>query len=112
MKRADNQPTSDLTLFAGIFLKTYTVPDAMTMLPQHSHSHPHISLIISGSVRVWCEDRLLGQFIGPAAVKIEARQKHSFLTLTPGVVFACIHATDAVDDEALVSEHHHLELEG
>jgi hypothetical protein len=111
MKRAEHQPTSELTLFAGIFLKTYTVPDAMTLLPQHSHAHPHLTFVVSGSVRVWCDDRLLGQFIGPAVVKIEARQKHSFLTLTPGVVFACIHATDAVDDEALIAERHDLVLE-
>lgn len=112
MKRAERQPETSLVLFAGIYLKTYTVPDAGTMLPQHSHKHPHISLIISGSVRVWCEDRMLGQFIGPATVKIEARQKHSFLTLTDDVVLACIHATDAVDDDELVHTEHMLELEG
>lgn len=111
MKRAVNQPTSDLTLFAGIFLKTYTVPDANTLLPQHAHHHPHISLIISGKVRAWCEDRLLGDFEGPATVKIEARLRHSFQTLSDGVVFACIHATDAVDDEALIHERHDLVLE-
>jgi quercetin dioxygenase-like cupin family protein len=109
MKRAEHQPTSELTLFAGIYLKTYTVPDAQTLIPQHSHTHPHISLILSGAVRVWCDDRMLGQFIGPATIKIEAKRRHSFLTLTEGVVFACIHATDAVDDDALI---HDLELEG
>ena len=111
MKRAKNQPTSDLTLFAGIFLKTYTVPDANTLLPQHAHHHAHITLIISGAVRAYCEDRWLGDFEGPAVVKIEARQRHSFQTLTSGVVFACIHASDATDDEALIAERHDLVLE-
>jgi hypothetical protein len=99
MKRAENQPASELCLFAGIYLKTYTVPDAGTLLPQHAHHHPHISLIISGVVRVFCEDRMIGQFIGPATVKIAARTKHSFLTLSDNVRFACIHATDAVDED-------------
>jgi hypothetical protein len=38
---------------------------------------------------------------------------HSFLTLTPGVVLACIHNADhlAADDEPAVAAHHHLELE-
>lgn len=110
MKRAPNQPTTDMTLFGGVFLKLWTVPDANTMLPQHAHESAHISFIVSGTVRVWCDDRMLGQFIGPAPIKIAARQKHSFLTLTDGVVIACIHALDTED--VPIHEEHQLEMEG
>ena len=106
MKRAANQPITDLTLFGGIFLKLWTVPDAGTLLPQHAHETDHISFVVSGTVRVFCEDRMLGQFIGPATVKIAARTKHSFLTLTDAVCIACVHALDSED--VPIHEEHHL----
>lgn len=106
MKRADPQPTSEMCLFGGVFVKTWTVAQAGTMLPQHAHESDHISLIVSGSIRVWCDDRMLGQFIGPAMVKIAARQKHSFLTLTDNVMIACIHALDSED--VPIHEEHQL----
>jgi hypothetical protein len=38
---------------------------------------------------------------------------HSFLTLTPGVVLACIHNADHLveADEPAIAEEHNLELE-
>lgn len=105
MRRLANQPTSDLTLYAGIFLKTWTVADAGTMIPQHAHRHPHISLIVSGAVRVWCGAEMLGDYSAPAAIKIAAEQKHSFLTLTDSVVIACIHAVGEAEDVGIAEEH-------
>jgi hypothetical protein len=44
MKRAERQPeTVWLEIYAGIYCKTYRVPDAGTVLPQHSHHHDHMS---------------------------------------------------------------------
>ena len=106
MQRAVNQPISELTVFAGIFLKTWAVPDAGTLLPQHSHEFSHVSFIVNGAVRVWCGDGLLGDFVAPAVVKIEAQQRHSFLALTDGVVIACIHALEDGEDPAIHEEHH------
>ena len=110
MKRAEHQPASELTVFAGIFLKTWAVPDKGTLLPQHSHEFPHLSLIVSGAVRVWCDCTLLGEFHAPATVKIAAQEKHTFETLTDNVVIACIHALDDGEDVA-IHEEHHLEME-
>ena len=104
MQRAVNQPVSELTLFAGIFLKTWAVADAGTLLPQHAHAYDHISLIVSGAVRVWRGEELVGDFVAPETIKIAAHEKHSFLTLASGVVIACIHATDAAE-VAIVAEH-------
>ena len=86
VKRAPNQPVGDLTLYAGIFLKTWSVSDAGTVLPQHSHEFPHLSLIVRGSVRVQCGDNDLGEFHAPATIKIAAHTFHTFLTLTDGVL--------------------------
>jgi hypothetical protein len=88
------------------------VQDSNTLLPQHSHSFPHISYIVSGTVRVWRGDERLGDFTGPCAIKIRARQMHEFLTLTDHVTILCIHNADHLEaNEPAVTEHHNLELE-
>ena len=111
MKCAEEQPVGELTLFAGIFCKTWSIAAMGTVLPQHAHEHPHISLIVAGSVRVWCGDEMLGDFHAPATIKVPAREKHTFLTLTGRVIIACIHAVGEADDVA-IAEEHVLELAG
>lgn len=109
MKRAENQPVeTHMVLFGGIFAKAYTVPDAGTMLPQHSHVSPHVTALTAGSVRVWAEDAEIGTFTAPAFIKIEARVKHRFLTLTDNVALMCIHALDA-EDVPIHAEHQIVE---
>jgi quercetin dioxygenase-like cupin family protein len=113
MKRAANQPEGSLCLYAGIFAKRWTIRDRGTLLPQHSHAHPHISYIVSGAVRIWCDGAELGEFVGPCAVKIPARKLHKFLTLSDGVTILCIHNADHIDadGEPVIAERADLELE-
>jgi hypothetical protein len=112
MKRAEHQPESSLTIYAGIFCKVWHVQDACTLLPQHSHEFPHLSLIVAGAVRVWQDGVDLGVFHAPAAVKIPARTFHAFRTLTDGVVIACIHNVDHLEaDEPAIHATNDLELE-
>lgn len=113
MKRAEHQPvTVALTLFAGIYAKAYTVPDAGTLLPQHSHQFGHVTAVTSGTVRAWQGDELLGDFHAPALLSIPAHTFHQFLTLTPAVGLICIHNADHVeDDEPVIAQAAHLQLE-
>ena len=112
MKRAEHQPERSLCLYAGIYALTWTVQDRGTLLPQHSHRHPHISYVASGVVRVWCEDEQLGDFAAPCAIKIAAYKMHSFLTLTDNVTILCLHNADHLEaDEPAVAEEHALDLE-
>jgi quercetin dioxygenase-like cupin family protein len=114
MKRALNQPeVISWTIYAGIAAKTWSVMDAETLLPQHSHQFPHISYIVKGGVRVWQDEECLGDFYAPHALKIPAHAKHSFLTLSDDVVILCIHNADHLDaaDEPLIAEDHNLDLE-
>jgi hypothetical protein len=112
MKRAEHQPVGSLCLYAGIFAKTWAIQDRGTLLPQHSHRHPHISYIVSGVVRVWQDDEMLGDFVGPCAIKIPAQALHKFLTLSDGVVILCLHNADHIEaDEPAVAQRADLELE-
>jgi quercetin dioxygenase-like cupin family protein len=111
MKRAERQPTTDLTLYAGIYLKQWMVPDRGTLLPQHAHDFDHISFVVSGVVRIWAGDELLGDYAGPRAVKIAAGVFHRFLTLSDGVTIACIHNADRAEGDPPIAAEYQMTLE-
>ena len=113
MKRAEHQPEqTELVIYAGVFAKLWSVPDAGTLLPQHAHEFPHLTIIMRGAVRVWRGDEMVGDFHAPVAVKIPANTLHNFLTLTNDVAIACVHNADHIDgDEPAVAEANILELE-
>ena len=110
MKRAENQPTSELVLYAGLFCKLWSVADAGTLLPQHAHGFPHLSLIVQGKVYCWRGDDCLGEFTAPAVIKIPAHIFHKFLTLTDNTTIACIHNADHADleGEPVIAAEHQL----
>jgi len=111
MKRAVNQPVSvDIKLTDDLFIKTAVVADAGTVIPTHAHTYDHVTLLAYGSMRVVAGDAVLGEFIGPVGILIRAGIKHTMTTLTPGVVFACIHAVHGTDNVE-IDEMHELELE-
>lgn len=91
------EPTSDLVIYAGCFVKLWHIPRAETVLDQHVHAHPHLSLIVAGRVRVFCAGASLGEFVAPALVKVEANRLHHFVALTDDVCIACIHAVGTAD---------------
>jgi hypothetical protein len=112
MKRAEHQPVGSLCLYAGLYAKTWEIRDRGTLLPQHAHCWDHISYVVSGVVRVWQDDEMLGDFVGPCAIKIPALALHKFLTLSDHVVILCLHNADHIEgDEPAVAQRAHLELE-
>lgn len=113
MKRAENQPeTVSCIVYGGVYYKLWRIPDADTLVPQHSHHWPHLTAILQGMVRVWRDDELVGDFMAPATVQIPAHAMHRFLSLVPGTVLACIHNADRLEDgEPAVAAEHTLELE-
>jgi hypothetical protein len=115
MKRAEHQPEQvDIAIYAGVFVKTWSVLDAGTLLPQHAHEYDHLTLVMRGVVRAWRGETMLGDYRAPAVIRIPAGELHNFLTLTNDVALACIHNADHVDaggEPAVTHEGHRLELE-
>jgi hypothetical protein len=113
MKRAEHQPeTISVTIYAGIYYKQYRVPDAGTLIPQHSHRFDHLTALLRGSIRAYRADELLGDYHAPAVVQIPAGVLHTFLTLVPDCALACIHNADHIEgDEPAVAQRADLELE-
>jgi hypothetical protein len=109
MKRDVRQPVmTDIKMTEDLYVKHYRVPDAGTIMPQHSHTFDHVTLLAYGSMRVVAGDVMLGDYHAPAGIVIRARVKHTMTTLTDGVVFACIHALDNTEDIE-IEELHELE---
>lgn len=107
MKRAEHQPVSiEIKLTDDLFIKTAHVADAGTIIPTHAHKYDHVTLLAYGSMRVEADGVSLGEFAGPVGILIRAGVKHTMTTLTPGVVFCCIHALHGTDGVEIDEEHH------
>ena len=114
MKRAEHQPeTVSIKIYAGIYYRVYHVPDADTILPQHSHEFDHLTAVLSGIVAVSRDGGQPDVYKAPATIEIPAGCKHAFRTMTPGCIFACIHNADRLDQdhEPQVRDEHHLVME-
>jgi quercetin dioxygenase-like cupin family protein len=110
MSRTVPQPvTVDIKLTNDLFIKTMSIAEVGSIIPQHSHKYDHVSLLAVGSVRVQANGDMLGDYHAPVGILIRSGVKHTFLTLTPGVVIACIHALHGTAGIEIEEEH---ELEG
>jgi hypothetical protein len=74
-----------------IWVRAYSVKKAQTVIGQHVHVHDHITLVSSGSVRVWQDDTEPTEFHAPAIITIPAGSRHEFMALTDDVVLCCLH---------------------
>ena len=86
-----NLPDVEFTIQDGIFIKQMYLKDAGMFVPQHSHKYEHASMLAYGSIRVWQDGELKGDFKAPVPINIPAGCKHTFMSLEPETVVYCIH---------------------
>jgi hypothetical protein len=64
---------------------------------------------------VWQDDKCLGDFDAPAAIRIPAGTKHTFRTMTAYTLVLCLHSVALgeadFDETDLIAEEHHLVTE-
>ena len=86
------QPSSvEIKIVDDIFIKSMEIARAGTFVPQHSHTYDHVSMLAVGSVRVWADDELLGDYHAPAGILIKSHTMHRFLSLVDNTLIYCIH---------------------
>ena len=95
----------------GVCVKPMILKVAGMMVPQHSHEYAHTSYIATGSVRVWKNDTLMGDYVAPTGIEIEAHAKHRFLSLEDNTSVLCIHNVSRTGDID-VHQEHQLNIEG
>lgn len=93
--------SSHVVIYAGIFLKQWSVPAGDVSLEQHTHSWPHLTLVMSGSVRVTRGDGDMRTYVAGDVIRVPAGQSHGFVTMSGDVRLACIHAINRADPDKL-----------
>lgn len=81
------------------------VPLKGTKIPQHVHAFDHTTMITKGSVRVWVEDKLLGDFKEDAFIEIKAHKAHKFETLEDNTKICCVHNISKTGKVEIEAEH-------
>lgn len=74
-----------------IWIRSYTLAKAKTVISQHVHEHAHATIVSRGTVEAWQDGEILGQYAAPAVITIPAGKKHHFMALTDDVVLCCLH---------------------
>ena len=87
-----------------LWVKSYTVK-AGEMIEQHVHLHDHVTLVASGSVRLWIDDQDAGRWDAPVPIKINALARHKFVAITDAVI-CCIHRLRDGEPEPPVADMH------
>jgi len=89
----------------GIWIKQMLLKDAGTLVPQHAHVYDHTSMLAVGSVRMWADGVLVGEFKAPHPIFIKAKVKHAFLSLEPDTLIYCIHNVSRTGSVEIHEEH-------
>lgn len=88
-----------------VFIKQLAIAKAGTMVPQHSHTYDHTSMLARGAIRVWCDGRYIGDFIAPQPILIGKGTKHTFMSLEDNTLIYCIHNLSRSEVVEILAEH-------
>lgn len=100
------QPIStDIYMADGVFAKTMVIQKADTLVPQHSHTFPHMSVLVRGSVRVWKDGCEIGDYVAPDGIFIPAKSKHTFRSLEDNTIILCVHDIGTAESVSIHEEH-------
>ena len=102
---AQQPPNIEIYTTDGLFVKQMYIAEAGTFIPQHSHAYEHLSMLAVGSVRLWKDGELVGDFHAPCGITIEAEAKHLFQSIEPGTMIYCIHNIERAGQVEIVEEH-------
>lgn len=89
-----------------IFIKQMPLPEKGMVVPQHSHTYSHYTMLATGSLRVIKDGVDIGVFHAPKPIWIEAGCKHLLISESPNTLAYCIHNLHGREDVDIADEHH------
>lgn len=101
----EQPPIVEIHTADGLFIKQMYIAQAFTLIPQHSHAWDHTSMLATGSVRLWADGVLQGDFTAPTGILIKSGVKHLFQSLEDGTTVYCIHNLHGEDAVKVLAEH-------
>jgi mannose-6-phosphate isomerase-like protein (cupin superfamily) len=92
----EERPVERITIVdnAGIYVREIYCPAMYSLIPQHVHPYAHVTVVGSGTVRLWRDGHDQGVFQAGSAIDIPKGVEHKFLTLEPHTRLFCIHQVD------------------
>ena len=88
-----------------IFIKQMPLAQAGMIVPQHSHTYDHYTMLATGSMRVIKDGVLVGDFWAPTAIFIERGCKHTLISLEPNTLAYCLHNLHGMATVGIESHH-------
>lgn len=88
----------------GVHIKRIWLTKAGMIVPQHKHEFSHCTLLANGSVRMWKNEKHVGDFKAPHTLFIEAGVFHHFQALEDNTVAYCINNLHGKVDPSLLEE--------
>jgi hypothetical protein len=86
---------SIMTDVAGLYFRSYLLPEVGTIIPQHVHDYDHATLVCAGSVDVNIDGVYAGQYQAGQAIEIQAGKQHVFQSVEPMTRLCCVHQTES-----------------
>lgn len=101
-----DQPSSvEIKIVDDIFIKSMEIQHKHMVVPQHSHKYDHVSMLALGTVRLWKDGVLMGDYKAPQGILIKAGCKHTFQSLEDNTIIYCIHRLHDTDEVEILEEH-------
>ena len=85
------EPTWEIYTVDDVFMKQMPFLKAGYIVKQHSHDYDHGTLVACGAVRVWVDEKFVGDFYAPTCITIEAGKLHTIMSLEDNTLAYCIH---------------------
>lgn len=95
----------DVLLVDNIFVKSMEIDKAGHVVRQHSHLYDHVTMVAKGGLRVWANDKLIGDFYAPNYVLIPKDTKHKLVSLVDNTIAYCLHNTHGDSYPVVIDEH-------
>jgi len=104
---APEQNPHEIGFFGNIWVRKLYFPTKEQVYEGHKHSHDHVSLLISGSVKVEVEGYEPKIFKAPTYIIIRAEYEHKITALEDNTLWWCLHAmrTEEGEVEELYTEY-------
>jgi hypothetical protein len=85
--------------FGNIWIRQNYIPHAGMFVDGHKHNFDHVSLLVSGTVRVEVDGYEPKEFVGPTFIMIKKEYNHKFTAVTDNVLWYCVFALRDIDGE-------------
>lgn len=82
----------NISCVRNVWIRQVELPTKGDVVLTHAHSHDHQTLLASGKVMAYVDDKNWGEFTAPKIIVIRAGQHHCFEALADNTVLYCIHA--------------------